>query len=190
MSLEESEELARELNEFGYRETTDPDGADRRRFCKVEKLDTSELHVEALLYASNDLSKARAIFAAWKARRPRGRYTLRQNIRVLGRWPPDPRLAHGPQTAPRPCKSPSLVAARAVCVIPRCVELMHGLGDCLLGRQNEATRRPCQCHTRRECRRANAEGRPCPCWAPLASWRLRVARPLRHPWTRRRQTPV
>ena len=89
MSLEESEELARQLDEFGYRETNDPDEADRSRFYKVEKWDTSELHVEALLYASNDLSKARAIFAAWKARRPRGRYTLRQNNRVLDRWPPD-----------------------------------------------------------------------------------------------------
>jgi MoaA/NifB/PqqE/SkfB family radical SAM enzyme len=28
------------------------------------------------------------IFAVEKARRPRGRYTLRQNIRVLDRWPP------------------------------------------------------------------------------------------------------
>jgi hypothetical protein len=45
------------------------------------------LLVEALLYASNDLSKARAIFTAWKARRPRGRYLLRQNIHVLDRWP-------------------------------------------------------------------------------------------------------
>jgi hypothetical protein len=42
------------------------------------------MRVEALLHASNDLPRARAIFAAEKARRPRGRYTLRQNIR----WPP------------------------------------------------------------------------------------------------------
>ena len=85
MPLEDAEELAREPSEFGYR---DPDEADRRRFYKVERWDSAELHVEALLYASNDLSKARAIFAAWKARRPRGRCTLRQNIRVLERWPP------------------------------------------------------------------------------------------------------
>jgi hypothetical protein len=60
MSLEESEELAHELDEFGYRETDDPDEADRRRFYKVEKWDAAEMHVEALLYASNDLSKARS----------------------------------------------------------------------------------------------------------------------------------
>jgi hypothetical protein len=91
MSLEESEELARELDEFGYRETSDPDEADRRRYYKVEKWDADELHVEALLHASNDLSRARAIFAAEKARRPRGRYLLRQYIRVLDRWPPQSR---------------------------------------------------------------------------------------------------
>ena len=36
MSLEESEELARELDEFGYRETSDPDEADRRR-CYIAR---------------------------------------------------------------------------------------------------------------------------------------------------------
>lgn len=89
MPAEEHKELAHELSEFGYRETSDPDEADRRRFYKVEKWDGAELHVEALLHASNDLTRARAVFAAEKARRPRGRYTLRQNIRVLERWPPD-----------------------------------------------------------------------------------------------------
>jgi hypothetical protein len=69
MPIEEADELARELSEFGYRETDDPDEADRRRFYKVERWDSAELHVEALLYACNDLSKARAIFAAWRAGR-------------------------------------------------------------------------------------------------------------------------
>jgi hypothetical protein len=46
------------------------------------------LHIEALIHASNDLECARAIFASEKNRRPRGRYTLRQGIRVLERWPP------------------------------------------------------------------------------------------------------
>jgi hypothetical protein len=89
MTAEDRDQLASELEEFGYRETDDPDTADQRRYYKVEKWDADELHVEALLYASNDLSKARAIFAALKARRPHGRYTLRQNVRVLDRWPPD-----------------------------------------------------------------------------------------------------
>jgi hypothetical protein len=88
MSAEDAEELARELSEFGYRETYDADGADRRRFYKVERWDAVEVHVVDLVHASHDLSRARAVFVAEKKRRPRGRCTLRQNIRVLERWPP------------------------------------------------------------------------------------------------------
>ena len=87
MSAEDRDQLASELEEFGCRETDDPDIADARHYYKVEKWDAAEQHVEALLYASNDLSKAKAMFAAWKEARPRGRYLLRQNIRVLERWP-------------------------------------------------------------------------------------------------------
>ena len=57
MSIEDKDELAQEFAEFGYRETFDPNDADRRNFYKVN-------------------------------RGPRGRYTLRQGIRVLERWPP------------------------------------------------------------------------------------------------------
>ena len=39
--------------------------------------------------SSNDLSRAQAVFAGETKRRPRGRYTLHQGIRVLERWPPD-----------------------------------------------------------------------------------------------------
>jgi hypothetical protein len=68
------------------RETSDSDEADRRSFYKVEKWDVAELHIEALLHASNHLSRACEVFATEKKRRPRRRYTLRQ--RVLDRWPP------------------------------------------------------------------------------------------------------
>jgi hypothetical protein len=88
MSIEDYDELAQEFAEFGYRETSDPTDADRRNFYKVEKWDVAELHVEALIHASNDLECARAIFAREKNRRPRGSYSLRQGIRVLERWPP------------------------------------------------------------------------------------------------------
>jgi hypothetical protein len=88
MSVEHKDELARELNEFGYNETSDPDIADRRNYYKVEKWDVAELHVETLFHASNDLSRAREVFAIEKKRRPQGHYTLRQGIRVLQRWPP------------------------------------------------------------------------------------------------------
>ena|SRR5215471_6954975 len=68
--------------------TRRPDDADRRNYYKVEKWDSAELQIEALLHASNDLTRAREIFAAEKKHRSRGRYTLRQGIRVLDRWPP------------------------------------------------------------------------------------------------------
>jgi hypothetical protein len=42
-----------------------------------------------LLYATSDLSMARAVFAVWKERQPYGRYLLRQDVDVLERWPPD-----------------------------------------------------------------------------------------------------
>src|SRR5690348_6773714 len=89
MPAEDREELARELSEFRYRATDDPDEADRRNYYKVEKWDAGELHIEVLLHASNDLSRAREVFATEKKRRPRGRYTLRHGIRVLERWPPN-----------------------------------------------------------------------------------------------------
>jgi hypothetical protein len=88
---EDREELAREFEEFGFRETDDPDEADRRSYYKVEKWDSTEQHVFQLLHASNDLGRAQAVFTSETNRRPRGRYTLRQGIRVLQRWPPHPK---------------------------------------------------------------------------------------------------
>ena len=58
MSIEDYDELAQEFAEFGYRETSDPTDADRRNFYKVEKWDAAELHVEALIHASNHLECA------------------------------------------------------------------------------------------------------------------------------------
>ena len=75
MAVEEREELARELNEFGYRETDDPDEADRRNYYKVERWDSTEQHVFQLLHASKDLSRAQAVFMSETKHRPCGRYT-------------------------------------------------------------------------------------------------------------------
>ena len=44
MSIEDYDELAQEFAEFGYRETFDPNDADRRNFYKVEKWDAAGLH--------------------------------------------------------------------------------------------------------------------------------------------------
>jgi hypothetical protein len=73
MPLEDAKELAAELSEFGFRETDDPDEADRRRYYKVERWDSAESQVLQLLHASNDLGRARAVFASETKRRPRGR---------------------------------------------------------------------------------------------------------------------
>jgi hypothetical protein len=89
MPIEDMEALAGELSEFGYSETENPDEADRRSYYKVEHWDSTEQHVFQLLHASNDLGRAQAIFESETKRWPRGRYLLRQGIRVLKRWPPD-----------------------------------------------------------------------------------------------------
>jgi hypothetical protein len=53
----------------------DPLVADRRNFFKVE-LWTRDGHIERLLFAGNNLDKARALFAAYGKRRPRARLTI------------------------------------------------------------------------------------------------------------------
>jgi hypothetical protein len=52
MAIKEREELATELSEFGFRETDDPDEADRRNYYKVERWDSTGQHVFQLLHAS------------------------------------------------------------------------------------------------------------------------------------------
>jgi hypothetical protein len=89
MPIEDKDALAAELSEFGYRETDDPIEADRRGFYKVERWDKDKLHIVEMVHASNDLGRAQSVFASETKRRPRGRYLLRQGIRVLKRWPPD-----------------------------------------------------------------------------------------------------
>jgi hypothetical protein len=71
MPLEDKDALAAEFSEFGYRETDDSKEADRRGYYKVEKWDAGELHVEALLHASNDLGRAQSVFASEAKRWPR-----------------------------------------------------------------------------------------------------------------------
>jgi hypothetical protein len=77
MPADEREELAREFEQFGYGETDDPDEADRRSCTSRRSCTTATIY------------RGLARFATEKRRRPRGRYTLRQGIRVLERWPPD-----------------------------------------------------------------------------------------------------
>jgi hypothetical protein len=65
-------------------ETDDPQYADRRNFYKVEK---DGLRIELMLYAGNNLDKARRIFERTSKHRPRIRLTIRQRMRVLDEWP-------------------------------------------------------------------------------------------------------
>ena len=68
-------------------ETDDPLVADVRNFYKVEKWTWDGSKVDSLLYAGNNLSKARDVFANAIKHRPRIRLTIRQRIRVLQQWP-------------------------------------------------------------------------------------------------------
>jgi hypothetical protein len=68
-------------------ETNDPRQADKRNFYKVEKWSSDGGQIAELLYAGNDLDKAREIFTAAIKRRPRIRITIRQRTRVLRKWP-------------------------------------------------------------------------------------------------------
>jgi hypothetical protein len=54
---------------------------------KVEKWTKDGLHITDLLYAGNDLEKARRIFTAATKSRPGRPYTSRQRIRVLANLP-------------------------------------------------------------------------------------------------------
>jgi hypothetical protein len=68
-------------------ETNDPLVADERDFYKVEKWTKDGTKVDRLLYAGNNLDKAREIFQQAVKHRPRISLTIRQKTRVLRRWP-------------------------------------------------------------------------------------------------------
>ena len=75
------------MTNWSDEETDDPTYADRRNFYKVEKWSRDGLRVELMLYAGNDLDKARRIFERTAKHRPRIRLTIRQRMRVLDEWP-------------------------------------------------------------------------------------------------------
>ena len=70
-----------------------------RNFYKVEKWSRDGLRVELMLYAGNNLDKARRIFDRTTKHRPRIRLTIRQRMRVLDEWPRDQTILDAP--APR-----------------------------------------------------------------------------------------
>jgi hypothetical protein len=68
-------------------ETDNPQRADDRNFYKVEKWTKDGAKIARLLYAGNNLEKARKLFAEAIKHRPRIRLTIRQRTRVLEQWP-------------------------------------------------------------------------------------------------------
>jgi hypothetical protein len=68
-------------------ETTDPLRADERNFYKVEQWTKDDQHIERMIHAGNRIEKARGVFDNAVRKRPGGRYTIRQGIRVLQQWP-------------------------------------------------------------------------------------------------------
>ncbi len=59
------------VSDWTEEETDDPHNADRRNFYKVEKWSRDGLRVMMLLYAGNNLDKARRIFERTHKHRPR-----------------------------------------------------------------------------------------------------------------------
>lgn len=78
---------ARMNNDWSNEETENPLLADDRNFHQVEKWTKDGMKVECMLYAGNNLDKARELFAEAVKRRPRIRLTIRQRTRVLEQWP-------------------------------------------------------------------------------------------------------
>jgi hypothetical protein len=74
-------------DDWSNEETDDPIYADERNFYMVEKLTKDGKQVDRLLYASNNLDKAREVFTSAIKHRPRIRLTIRQRTRVLDKWP-------------------------------------------------------------------------------------------------------
>jgi len=67
-------------------ETDDALYADKRNFYKVEKWTRDGAKVDSLLYAGNNLEKARDLFAKAIKHRPKIRLTIRQRTRVLDQY--------------------------------------------------------------------------------------------------------
>ena len=75
-------------DDWSDEETDNPLYADDRYFYKVEKWTKDGSKVDRMLYAGNNLDKAREVFTEAIKHRPRIRLTIGQRTRVLEQWPP------------------------------------------------------------------------------------------------------
>jgi hypothetical protein len=76
------------MSNWSREQTDDPLYADDRNFYKVEAWSRDGMRIDTLLYAGNNLDKAREIFVTTVKHQPRIRLTIRQRTRVLQHWPP------------------------------------------------------------------------------------------------------
>ena len=75
------------MNDWSDQETDNAVEADLRNFYKVEKWTKDGTTLDSLLYAGNNLDKARDVFAKAVKHRPQIRLTIWQRTRVLQQWP-------------------------------------------------------------------------------------------------------
>ena len=68
-------------------ETDNSSEADDRNFYKLEKWTRDRTKIDTLLYAGNNLDKARDLFAKAIKHRPKIRLTIRQRTRILDEYP-------------------------------------------------------------------------------------------------------
>jgi hypothetical protein len=76
------------MSDWSDEETNEPLVADVCNFHRVEKWTKDGAKVDRMLYAGNNLDKARDVFARAIKHRPRIRLTIRQRMGVAGsEWP-------------------------------------------------------------------------------------------------------
>jgi hypothetical protein len=73
--------------EWFDKETDNPLKADDRNYYKLEQWTKDGTKIDRMLYAGDNLEKARKLFAEAINHRPRIRLTIRQRTRVLQQWP-------------------------------------------------------------------------------------------------------
>jgi hypothetical protein len=74
------------LDDWSHEEAADPLHADRRNFYKVEKWSGHCQHIE-VLFAGNNLDKAKRLFEQLIAKRSRSRLRSGGELGSLGEWP-------------------------------------------------------------------------------------------------------
>jgi hypothetical protein len=77
----------RAMSDWSDETTDNPLYADDRNLYKVELWTKDNQRVLRMIYAGNNLDRARTIFANYIRLRPRASITIRQRTRVLDQWP-------------------------------------------------------------------------------------------------------